>query len=209
MRELPASESTFSLGVSDELENRRIPRRVTREEITLRPLADDDLPLLERIYAGSREAEMRLVAWSTDEKAAFLAQQFTAQHRYYRQCFPAASFCLVYLGETPIGRLYVDRREHEIRVVDIALLPEYQRRGVGSVLFDELMAEAKDLGIPLSIHVEQPNAAKRFYERLGFCRKGAAGLHVLMEWTHKSHAPTCSQVNARAPIYTDRPSGGS
>ena len=54
-------------------------------DYTLRPIHDGDLPFLERLYASTRTEELARVPWSVEQKAAFLHQQFTAQHAHYQQ----------------------------------------------------------------------------------------------------------------------------
>jgi ribosomal protein S18 acetylase RimI-like enzyme len=83
-------------------------------------------------------------------------------------------------GGEPAGRLYVARWEDEIRIVDIALLPDFRGRGLGTALLEDLMAEADAAGKPLSIHVEQNNPARSLYDRLGFEEAGEFGVYVLM-----------------------------
>ena len=78
---------------------------------------------------------------------------------------------------------YVDRRADEIRILDIALLPEHRGRGIGNALLDALLAEAETAGKPVSIFVEShPLRARRFFERLGFEEAEDQGVSVLMEW---------------------------
>src|SRR3954451_10362612 len=94
---------------------------------------------------------------------------------------PDASFDVVLVEDEPVGRLYVDRREDEIRIVDIALLPEYRNRGIGSGLLGDLIAEADRVQKPLTIHVERFNRALRFYQRLGFHEIADRGVYLLLE----------------------------
>jgi ribosomal protein S18 acetylase RimI-like enzyme len=149
--------------------------------ITLRPIHPGDEPFLYGVYASTREEELAPLPWDSAQKEAFLRMQFTAQQRFYQEQFPSAAFDVILRGDLPIGRLYVERRPDEIRVVDIALLPEYRRAGVGSVLMGQLLAEADAGGKPVRIHVEQYNPALRFYERLGFTVVGNTGVYYLME----------------------------
>ena len=72
----------------------------------------------------------------------------------------------------PIGRLYVHRRESEIGVVDIALLPAYRKQGIGGLLLREILAEAAAASKPVRIYVERFNPAQHLYERLGFRQIG-------------------------------------
>lgn len=150
--------------------------------LVFRPVTDRDLPFLAELYASTRADELAQVPWSEDEKAAFLQQQFEAQHRHYAEHFRQARFDLVLEGGAPIGRLYVDRRPDEVRVVDIALLPEHRGRGLGSAMLRDLLDEARAAGLPVRIHVEQFNPAMRLYLRLGFRLVHDQGVYHLMEW---------------------------
>ena len=87
---------------------------------------------------------------------------------------------MIVSGGQPAGRLYVARWEDEIRIVDIALLPEFRGRGLGSALLADLMAEADAAGKPLSIHVETNNPARSLYDRLGFEVAEDRGVYLLM-----------------------------
>jgi len=82
-----------------------------------------------------------------------------------------------------VGRLYVSRWSDEIRIVDIALLPDSCNRGIGTTLLRQLQAEAHASGKPLRIHVERFNPALRLYERLGFREIADRGVYLFMEWS--------------------------
>jgi ribosomal protein S18 acetylase RimI-like enzyme len=151
--------------------------------ITLRPFDPDDEPFLFELYASTRDEEMALVDWDVDQKEAFLRMQCTAQLTHYQTYSPQARHDIIVLNDTPIGRIYVDRREDEIRLLDIALLPAYRSQGIGTALMRDLMDEGAQTGKPVTLNVEQPNlGARRFYERLRFAPVSTTGLHILMEW---------------------------
>ena len=133
------------------------------------------------MYASTREEELRLVDWSDAQKAAFVRQQFEAQDAYYRENYDPATFDVIEVDGEPAGRLYVARWEDEIRIIDIALLPEHRGCGVGTALLRELLDEAAEAGKRLSIHVELNNPAQRLYERLGFAPVEERGVYLLME----------------------------
>lgn len=156
--------------------------------VTFRDIQEPDLPFLRRVYASTREDELALVDWSGAEKDAFLNQQFHAQHVYYQQQFPDASYQVIVAGTDPAGRLYLDRRSDELRIIDIAILPEYRNQGIGSAILRDLLSEAAAAHKPVRIHVEMHNRALRFYERLGFRRSDAYGVYYLMEWTPAEHS---------------------
>jgi GNAT superfamily N-acetyltransferase len=150
--------------------------------VTFRPIEPGDAPFLCRVYASTREEELRPVPWSAAEKDAFLRQQFQAQHAYYQEHYDATRFEVILRDGRPIGRLYVARWKDEIRIVDIALLPEHRGAGIGTAILQDLLAEAAAAGKPVRIHVERLNPARRLYERLGFVPIEDKGVYYLMEW---------------------------
>jgi ribosomal protein S18 acetylase RimI-like enzyme len=156
---------------------------VATPPVTLRPSRDDDRPFLFRVYASTRWDELEPVPWTVEQKEAFLRQQFDAQDIDYRRNYKTASFDVIELAGDSVGRLFVDRRTDEIRIVDIALLPEHRGSGIGTALIRALLDEAAALGKRLSVHVERHNPARRLYERLGFAEVADRGLYLLMEVT--------------------------
>ena len=159
-------------------------------ELSFRPIDPEvDRPFLLRVYSSTREEEMAMVPWDEGEKRSFLEMQFRAQHVHYMEHFSQASFDLILCEGEPVGRLYVDRRPDEIRLIDIALLPEHRGRGLGGSIMADLLAEGEGQGLPVQIHVEQNNPAMRLYERLGFEKVEDQGVYHLMKWTPPAHSP--------------------
>jgi ribosomal protein S18 acetylase RimI-like enzyme len=150
--------------------------------ITLRPIADEDRGFLRALYGTTRADELAVVDWSEEQKAEFIRFQFRAQHTYYMQQFPNAAFDLVLEDDRPIGRFYVDRRADEIRVIDIAILPEKRRSGIGGRLMRQILEEGQDAGLPVQIHVERNNPALALYRRLGFEEIEDQQVYLLMKW---------------------------
>lgn len=134
----------------------------------LRPAAKGDAEFLLRVYASTREEELAMVPWTAEQKEQFVRSQFAAQDAHYRAHYAGAAFEVIELDGVPVGRLYVYRTPREIRVMDIAVLPAFRRRGLGERVFRDLFAEADRDGKLVSIHVEIHNPARRLYERLGF-----------------------------------------
>lgn len=132
-----------------------------------------------------------MVTWTEMEKSAFVEMQFRAQDQYYREHYPNTSLDVIVSDRQSFGRLYVSRWPEEIRVVDIALLPDFCNRGIGTTLLQRLQAEAQASGKPLRIHVERCNPALRLYERLGFRQIEDKGVYLFLEWRHdNSQSPT-------------------
>lgn len=147
----------------------------------LRTAGAGDRDFLLQVYASTREEELRLVDWSAEQKAAFVRQQFEVQDAYYRENYDPVTFDVIEVDGAPAGRLYVARWDEEIRIIDIALLPEHRGQGIGTELLGALLDEAAEAGKRLSIHVELNNPARRLYERLGFAPVEERGVYLLME----------------------------
>jgi len=146
-------------------------------ELTLREATVEDEPFLFRVYADSRREELAHVPWTDEQRHAFLASQFAAQYRYYRENYDGATYQIVLADGQPVGRLFVARWPDEIRVMDMALLTEYRGAGIGTRVMRELCDEADAIGTPIGIHVEKQNAARRLYTRLGFEERQDRGVY--------------------------------
>jgi ribosomal protein S18 acetylase RimI-like enzyme len=153
-----------------------------REAITFRRCVEADVPFLRHLYGTTREAELRHVDWTGEQKRVFLDMQFQAQKMYYEEQYPGCAFLVIELEGRPIGRLYLDRGDDDIRIVDIALLPERRGLGIGRMLMEEILAEGEAARKAVTIHVEHDNPAMRLYTRLGFRHVDTNGVYHLMEW---------------------------
>jgi ribosomal protein S18 acetylase RimI-like enzyme len=151
-------------------------------DVRLRSVEPDDGEFLLRVYASSRADEMALVSWNEEQKLAFLRSQFEAQYAQYRERFPDAEYDIILYKGRPAGRLWIARTPEQIRLLDIAILPEFQNQGVGAALLKSLLAESEQRGLPLRHMVFKLNeAALRFYQRFGFSQIEDAGAYIHME----------------------------
>jgi ribosomal protein S18 acetylase RimI-like enzyme len=158
-------------------------RRAADYGLDFRRITDADLPFLARVYASIRAEELAATDWSEEHKAAFLDQQFRAQHAHYQRYYPNADWLVTGHQGRDIGRLYVERWPSQHRIIDIAFLPEHCGKGFGAALLRDLMDEAAVAGKAVSIHVEKLNPAMRLYRRLGFVTEEDKGVYDLMRWT--------------------------
>jgi ribosomal protein S18 acetylase RimI-like enzyme len=148
--------------------------------ISRRPVRPEDEEFLRRVYAGTRAQELAAAGWDDRQQAAFVAMQFDAQRRAYEQTYPDASFDVVVVDGEPAGRLYLDDAPGETLIVDIALLPEFRGRGIGTHLLTEALADAATKGAGVTVHVERGNPALRWYLRLGFALIEDQGVYLLL-----------------------------
>jgi ribosomal protein S18 acetylase RimI-like enzyme len=158
-------------------------------EVALRPVEPDtDRAFLARVYASTREEELAVVPWTPAQKEAFLTMQFDAQDAYWQEQRPHTERTIIVVDGRPAGRLYVDRTDDEIRIVDIALLPEFRGSGAGTALLRSVLDDGDRRGLPVTIHVEKGNRARGLYARLGFAPVSDAGAYDLY-----THPPTSAR----------------
>jgi RimJ/RimL family protein N-acetyltransferase len=143
-------------------------RREVRE-YTVRDVTDDDREFLRGVYAASRAVEMNAVPWVDAVKRTFIEHQFNAQTAHYREHYPNAKHQIILVDGKAAGRLYVDRTDPAmIEMLDITILAEYQRRGVGTAIIKALLGEGANSMRIVRVYTEEFNPSLRLFERLGF-----------------------------------------
>lgn len=151
--------------------------------VQLRPVLESDNEFLLSVYGSTRAEELNQVEWAEGQKEMFLRWQLDLQRREYGARFPDAAYDVILVDEQPAGRIWVGADDEQIRLLDIALLPQFQNRGVGTELLRRLIKEAAKQGKVLRHMVfVLNNNAERFYERLGFERIEDFGAYKHMEW---------------------------
>lgn len=157
-------------------------KAAARLRLRYRAAVDEDLPFLALVYASTRLEEVAQTGWPLEAQHQFLAHQFEAQHRHYRQHYPAAEWLVIERDGEAAGRLYIEEWPDQIRLIDIALLPDQRGGGAGGAILADLMDMAAAAAKPLTIHVERNNRAMRLYRRLGFAPVDEHGVYDMMEW---------------------------
>jgi ribosomal protein S18 acetylase RimI-like enzyme len=148
-----------------------------------RPTTPEDERFLLQVYKSSRGDDLRGLGWEEDRISEFLEMQYEAQRRFFESDYQNATDEVVLVEAKPAGRLIVERRDHEIRCIDLALLPTYRNRGIGTLIVRNLQTEATAANKSLRLQVIRFNRAVSLLERLGFVRTSETGTHFQMEWT--------------------------
>lgn len=152
----------------------------------LRPIKEEDDHILKEIYAHTRIEEINMFTdWSEKMKEAFIDHQYNAQKDYYFEIYPNADYKVIIFEGLIAGRLYVERNQikNNIRIIDIIVLPQFQKNGIATDIITNLMSEVRSKNKILSIHVEKFNKALNLYIKLGFeIVKETNGVYLLMHW---------------------------
>jgi len=157
--------------------------QVSPVDVSLRPVTAGDTEFLISVYGGTRAQELAQVQWEEGQKDAFIRWQFEMQQKEYQARFPDARYDVILVDGVPAGRIWVGIDDKQIRLLDIAVMAQFQNRGVGTILLRRLMDEATEANKPLRhmVFVLNDNA-HRFYERLGFTVIEDLGGYKHMEW---------------------------
>jgi ribosomal protein S18 acetylase RimI-like enzyme len=166
-----------------------MPSVLSEQGFRLRPETEADIPFLRRLYISTRWEELAVVDWTEAQKITFLDQQFDAQRHHYRNYYPATAFDILEAPGASAGRLYLDRQPDMLLIIDIALLPEWRGRGIGTALIEAILDEARPAGSAVEIAVEKFNPAQRLYRRLGFREYSEDGPYFFMRWRPQPDGP--------------------
>jgi ribosomal protein S18 acetylase RimI-like enzyme len=151
--------------------------------IRLRQAADEDHDFLFRLFYATHSGDFVRFGLPAAQLDPLMRMQFKAQRGAYRAQYPDSEHSLILLDEAPIGRIWVDRAPHRHMLVDIAISPEFQGRGIGTKLIEELIAGAGAAGVPLASSVTLENTGSlRLHQRLGFEIVGHDQTYYRLEW---------------------------
>ena len=150
--------------------------------LTLREVSPLDEAFLLDLYLSVREAEMAMVPWTDEQRSAFVRHQYAAQRNHYRAEYPTAQHSILFKDDVPVGMLYIDFTQADVKIVDLIISPSSRNLGIGSSLLKVLQSEASGLQKPLTVFVDQQDRSINFFERLGFKPVEEQGMHILLEW---------------------------
>ncbi|HRI04246.1 MAG TPA: GNAT family N-acetyltransferase [Pyrinomonadaceae bacterium] len=151
-------------------------------QVGLRPANDNDREFLLQVYQISREIELSMTPWDDAQKRAFAEHQLDAQTYTYRVRYPNAAHDIVLYDGQTAGRIYVDRGDREISILDITVIHEFRRKGIGTSLVTGLQKEAGESNRSVSIYIEPFNPSQKLFGGLGFKVVPDEGVDLRFEW---------------------------
>ena len=111
--------------------------------------------------------------------------QFKAREQALASKYGDGEDSLILVDGTPVGRYRVVRREDEFQIGDLSILPEYQRRGIGSELIAKLTEEARVRRVPILVQIGQRDlTAAAFFKKMHFEIAAQDASFVTLKWQH-------------------------
>ncbi len=141
---------------------------------TTRPATSTDYDFLREVHHRAYRALVNR-HWGWDERV---------QDRLFAEsCDPGRTSIIVSAGRD-IGACQLHRDGGDLWVVDITILPEHQRRGLGSTVLGYVLEVPSSEGLTCRLGVLKVNdEARRLYERLGLVADGETDTSILMSYS--------------------------
>ena len=118
--------------------------------VAVRPALPQDEIFLYDLYTAVRGPEFELAQISAAQREQIIRMQFRAQMSAYTQMYPNSCCHVVLLDSKPVGRLWVAPGDGDLQLVDIAIHPTLQSKGIGTVLIQRVQQEAAKARLPLA-----------------------------------------------------------
>lgn len=144
--------------------------------ITLRPANENDAELLWELKSITLKPYIEQT-WGWDENF---------QRRYFREHFSPSNSQIIQCDGKDVGVLTVEDNQLGPILSNIELYPQYQGLGIGTHLISDVIENAAQSGLPISLRVLKINPARQLYLRLGFSVIGETETHY---WMRKEGEP--------------------
>ena len=140
----------------------------------LRPVTQEDFEFLFHLHRTTLRDHVAATYGVWDEED---------QRRRSRDDFePGGAAKVIAVNGKDCGLLRVEDRGGCLHVCLIEIAPEFQGKGLGSAILQDVIDDARSRGCAVRLGVFKVNPrAKRFYEKLGFSVAGETGTHFCME----------------------------
>lgn len=122
-----------------------------------------------RLFASDKLAQFAAIGLPLPQAEMLVQMQWRGRNLTYAQQYPGAEDWIISLMDgTPVGRYSLQRATQGVRMVALAILPEYRNRGIGTKVLQQVAETTAAGNRSFSLRVEKDNSALRLYTRLGF-----------------------------------------
>lgn len=150
--------------------------------LALRDITPDDQLFLDALYISSRE-DLLQISPDPEIVLQIIKQQQQVQTTGIRDVYPGAQQSIITYDGQPIGRVVLHVGEHDIRLVDIAILPPYRNHGAARLVLQAVQNAAQAQGLGVSMAVTKVNEpARHLYQSQGFVVRSDDGAIEQMVW---------------------------
>lgn len=103
------------------------------------------------------------------------------QRKFFMKYVKTLRYQIILLGDQSIGAVAYSKKKDIITVDEIQILPEFQNKGIGTMVLKSIIAEAEKSNVPIELRVLKINhLAQKLYKRLEFIVVQESDTHYLM-----------------------------
>lgn len=148
-------------------------------KVTERKARDSDYDFLWHLKVASMQQYIEEVYGWNEE----------GQENYFRRSFNPQEIHVIQVDRKDVGMYVYDADDNgEYLLKRIEVLPEYQGKGIGGFIIDQLIHSAKKEDRDLRLHVFKINPARQLYSRLGFEVVHETETHYVMRVQNQTDA---------------------
>ena len=136
-------------------------------QLKYRPALESDLNFLLDLRTKTMNPHLIASSLSTTVDSHMLRVKYKFEHA-----------SIIEYNRTSIGLLKIERKQDSIDLIQIQIDPLYQGRGIGKMIFEQIINEANSEKRSITLQVLKVNKAQRLYVKLGF---------KIMEESHDSY----------------------
>ncbi len=146
-------------------------------QITKRPVTPDDKEWAREIHHKSYRSvvEDQFGPWNED-----------FQNKFFDEDFAPDNSELVMCDGEPCGYITKERSDEGITLHELVVSPDYQGKGIGSMLLKEVMDEGRKTGMSVKLMALKKNKAAELYRRMGFKEVQESDTHYFFEFDPKT-----------------------
>jgi ribosomal protein S18 acetylase RimI-like enzyme len=99
----------------------------------------------------------------------------------FRQTFDPRPIQVVVADEKEVGMLRVTEDAEGLYLGQISIAPSHQGQGIGTMLIERVLSDARTRGLPVRLRVLRGSPAIGLYQRLGFAVVDETETHLYMK----------------------------
>jgi GNAT superfamily N-acetyltransferase len=162
------------------------------DTVGLQVPGEEDAAFMYEVYAETKRPELEALGWPEQQIETFIRMQYEVRERATSERYPVSETLLIRVADRYAGKITTALTNDELVLADIALLPPYRNRGIGTALIRSLQSAASDLDKPLRLQMVQGDPSETFYRRLGFTVQRNHFPYRSMEW--RQSRPSMSAI---------------
>jgi GNAT superfamily N-acetyltransferase len=153
------------------------------ETITLRHATPRDEPFLRELFEVNASAEFIAAGFPQSQYQPLVDLQYRGRAMTYSAQYPeAVSWIICTESGEAVGRHLLERKASTLRSIDLAILPAWQGKGLGTFVLQCAQQLARSEGVSFHLRVAKGNRAIQLYRRLGFLVAAEDELSYEMTW---------------------------